>query len=341
MWLIKDREGAITIDQYKVGDFVSTDQFICKTPGRVPTGYGHESQNCHFQGGSIFNDDASGLFWVENQVSLDAKKLVMCKAWFDQWLYNQCVYRVIHYHGANGILAAEEFLVQLWGVTTRHPKTRMLALNKLFNASCIWHKLSWFMPPFIGQKEIQMISISVPLLWWNIRGGCITESRMLGRALLPWLWLPESALTMDLLHYHVWGCPVFVLEAKLQIDQKLPKWNQQACMSQFLDFQTNTTIEGQCTSFAYQLHLTPNFHLVFDDFFETVNWTGVDELSSSLSAMNYFNWILNYELSAEQELNEADNVIYQPPPTHMSGLIKLDVNKVTRIASNSAVAMMT
>jgi hypothetical protein len=134
---------------------------------------------------------------------------------------------------------------------------------------------------------------------------------------------------------------VFVLEAKLQIDQKFPKRNQQACMSQFLDFQTNTPISDQCTSFAYQLHLTPNFHLVFDDLFKTVNWTGIDELSLSLSAMNYFNWILNYELSAEQELNEADNVIYQPPPLHMSGLMKLDVNKVMRIASISAVAMTT
>ena len=101
------------MDQYKVGDFVSTDQFICKMPGCVPTGYGHESQNRRFQGGSIFNDDASGLFWVENQVSLDAKESVMCKACFEQWLYNQCVCKVIHYHGAHGIFSAEEFLVQL------------------------------------------------------------------------------------------------------------------------------------------------------------------------------------------------------------------------------------
>jgi hypothetical protein len=62
------------MDQYKVGDVVFTDQFICKMPGCVSTGYGHESQNRHFQGGSIFNDDASGLFWVKNQVSLDAKE---------------------------------------------------------------------------------------------------------------------------------------------------------------------------------------------------------------------------------------------------------------------------
>jgi hypothetical protein len=56
--------------------------------------------------------------------------------------------------------------------------------------------------------------------------------------------------------------------------------------------------------------------------------------------MNYYNWILNYKLSAEQDLNEADNVIYQPPPLHMSGLMKLDINKVTRITSNSTITLM-
>ena len=50
---LEDREGAITRDQYEVGDFVSTDQFICKTPGRLPTGYGQESQDRHFQGSTI------------------------------------------------------------------------------------------------------------------------------------------------------------------------------------------------------------------------------------------------------------------------------------------------
>jgi hypothetical protein len=59
--LLDDHEGAITRDQYNVGDFVSTDQFICKTPGRLPTGYGQESQDRRFQGGTIYSDAASGL----------------------------------------------------------------------------------------------------------------------------------------------------------------------------------------------------------------------------------------------------------------------------------------
>jgi hypothetical protein len=61
MGLLDNREGAITRDQYNVGDFVSTDQFICKTPERLATGGGRESQDCRFQGGTIFNDAASGL----------------------------------------------------------------------------------------------------------------------------------------------------------------------------------------------------------------------------------------------------------------------------------------
>jgi hypothetical protein len=96
-------------DQYNIGDFVSTDQFICKTPRCLPTGYGRESQGHCFHGGTIFNDAASRLIWVKNQVSLGANKTVTGKACFEQWLYDQCVCEVKHNHGDNGIFSAEEF----------------------------------------------------------------------------------------------------------------------------------------------------------------------------------------------------------------------------------------
>ena len=104
-------ERAITRDQYKVGDFASTDHFICKTPGRLPTGYGRESQDRHFFDSTIYNDAASGLIWVENQVSLGASEMVMGKARFEQWLWDQCVSEVKfkHYHGDNGIFSAKEY----------------------------------------------------------------------------------------------------------------------------------------------------------------------------------------------------------------------------------------
>jgi hypothetical protein len=75
----------------------------------LPTRYGRESQDHRFQGGTIYNDAASGLIWVENQVSLGANETVMGKAHFEQWLWDKCVSEVKHYHGDNGFISAEEY----------------------------------------------------------------------------------------------------------------------------------------------------------------------------------------------------------------------------------------
>jgi hypothetical protein len=76
---IPQSEGALSRDKYEVGDFVSTNQFICRTPSQLPEGYGHESADRRFQGGTIYNDAALGLIWVESQVSLGANEMVMGK----------------------------------------------------------------------------------------------------------------------------------------------------------------------------------------------------------------------------------------------------------------------
>jgi hypothetical protein len=48
----------------------------------VPEGYGRESADWHFQGGTIYNHAVSGLIWVENQVSLGANETAMGNAYF-------------------------------------------------------------------------------------------------------------------------------------------------------------------------------------------------------------------------------------------------------------------
>jgi hypothetical protein len=167
--LLEDHEGAITRDKYNVGDFVSTDQFICKTPGRLPTGYGRESQDRCYQGGTIFNDAASGLIWVENQVSLGAYETVMSKARFKQWLFDHVSVK------SNIIMVTMvSSLLKNFGMAVRKndrvnpspvlaPNTRMPVLNVLFKPSCIWHVPSWFMPPFIGRTKVLTIFLSRPL----------------------------------------------------------------------------------------------------------------------------------------------------------------------------------
>jgi hypothetical protein len=46
----------------------------------------------------------------------------------------------------------------------------------------------------------------------------------------------EQSDYWDILCCHVWGCPVYVLKAKLQNDQKLPKWNRRVPLGHFVGF---------------------------------------------------------------------------------------------------------
>jgi hypothetical protein len=107
---------------------------------------------------------------------------------------------------------------------------------------------------------------------------------------------------------------VYVLEAKLQNDQKLPKWNRRACLGQFVGF-----LDKHSSMVANVRHLTtgyisPQFHVIFDNLFETVNCTSVDDRVVESICNGLFQ--RNQELYAEDELNEAGNIIYQPPPLH-------------------------
>ncbi len=104
-----DSEGAISGNRLEVGDFMSTDQSVCRTPDRLPSGYGREGCNGRFHGGTIYNDAASGLIWVENQISLGPSETIMGKEHFEQWLYDIACIEVKHFHGNNGIFSSEEY----------------------------------------------------------------------------------------------------------------------------------------------------------------------------------------------------------------------------------------
>ena len=106
---LEEKEGDLLRDKIEVGYFVSTDKFVCKTPSRLPNGYGRESSDHHFQGGVIYNDTTSSLVWVENKVSLGSNETVMCKSRFEQWLWDQAESEVSHYHGDNFIFNTTEY----------------------------------------------------------------------------------------------------------------------------------------------------------------------------------------------------------------------------------------
>jgi hypothetical protein len=207
----------------------------------------------------------------------------MGKARFEQWLWDQCVSEVKHYHGDNGIFSAEEYHhncdekgqnQSFFGVGAQHQNARAeraiqtimyMARTFMVHASLHWTER--------GSDDLSLWSFAVKHSVWIY--NCVPNARS---GLTPLeLVTKERSDYREILRYHVWGYLVYVLEAKLQNDQKLPKWNRRARLGQFVGFSDE---HSSLVANAWHLttgYISPQFHVVFDDLFDAVTCIGVDD----------------------------------------------------------------
>jgi len=116
----------------------------------------------------------------------------------------------------------------------------------------------------------------------------------------------------DLLRTHVWGCPVYVLDPKLQDGQKIPKWNRRARQGQFLGFSDEHSSLVANVRHLISGYVSPQFHVVFDDRFHTVHGDGkADTITDTICDLL---WENDREIYAEDEHGPDGSLIYTPPP---------------------------
>ena len=103
----------------------------------------------------------------------------------------------------------------------------------------------------------------------------------------------------------------FVLEAKLKDDQKIPKRNQRSRLGKFIGFSNNhsSLVANFCN--LRNGYISPQYHLVFDDLFDTAVRTGdndpvIDNICNYLfdSSRDWY---------AEEEFEPDGQWIYLPP----------------------------
>ena len=314
----QDSEGAISRNKLEVGDFVSTDQFICSTPGRLPTGYGREGPNNGYNGGTIYNYAALGLIWVENQVSLGASETLMGKERFEQWLYDTAYTTLKHIHGDNGIFASDQYQQEcaekgqtqsFSGVGAQHQNAKAeraiqtvmyMARTFMVHASLHWSDH--------GVDDISLWPFAVKHAVWLHNRVPNRESGLTPLELVT----KQRADHLDLLRTHVWGCPAFVLEPKLQNGQKLPKWNRRSRLGQFLGYSENHSSLVANIRHLQTGYVSPQYHVVYDDLFQTVFSAG--QSTSLVDAICEELFTTSCEVYATDEYDAEDNLVYRPPP---------------------------
>jgi hypothetical protein len=300
------------------------------------TRYGRESQDRHFQGSTIYNDSASGLIWVENQVSLGANEKAMGKAHFKQWLWDQCVSKVKHYHGDNGIFSAEEYRCDcdkkgqsqsFSGVGAQHQNARaeraIQTIMYMAQTFMVHAYLNW---TDRGSDDLSLWFFAVKHSVWVYNRVPNARSGLTPLELVTKEWFDYK----DILRCHVWGCPVYVLEAKLQNDQKLPKSNMRARLGQFVGFSDEHSSLVANVWHLTTRYISPQFHVIFDDLFEPVNCTGVDDCIIESICDGLFQ---RYQELYAEDLVRPVISFTDLLPYMRFGLMKQDAATETRIVS--------
>ncbi|KAI2505113.1 hypothetical protein MHU86_9301 [Fragilaria crotonensis] len=73
-----------------------------------------------------------------------------------------------------------------------------------------------------------------------------------------------------LMDVHVWGCPVYILDKTISDGKKLPRWTPRSTRTVNLGFSDKHASSVPLVLNPKTGYITPQFHIVFDDWFATV-----------------------------------------------------------------------
>jgi hypothetical protein len=271
--------GALSKDQTKPGQRIFVDQYESRVPGRTYASRGGSS-SLKFVGGTLFYDAASGFISVQHQHSFTAAETVQSKMRFEQEALQAGV-AVDCYHTDNGVFKAREFLQELsekgqvirYGGVSAHfqngaAENGIKLVVRNARTMMLHVALRW---PGYAEQELWPMAMSHAVHLWN-------HTPKMGTGLAPIeVFTGSKSDHSYLLNAHPWGCPVYVLEPKLRDGHKLPKWEPRSKRGQYMGISASHASSVHLVRNLQTGSITPQYHLVFDDFFETVFSDGEQE----------------------------------------------------------------
>jgi len=229
-----------------------------------------------FHGGTIFADNATGCIDVRHQVSLGSSETVKSKLGFERDAYESGVV-ISSYHTDNGIFTSKEFMevvlrqdqkVRFSGVGAAHQnRIAERAIRTIVTMARTMLLHAAMHAPDLVTKELWPMAMDHAVWLCNRIPDEVTGLTPLE------LWTKSTCTpTREILsHCHVWGCPVFVLEPKLQKGGiKIPKWAPRSRQGLNMGFSKSHSSSVALIMNLSTKSISAQFHTVFDDCFSTV-----------------------------------------------------------------------
>jgi len=185
--------------------------------------------------------------------------------------------KVHSYHTDNGIYHSDEFLkelqskgqgIKMSGVSAQFQNGAAESIIKSVVQSArtmmLHANLRW---PEVADESLWPHALQYAVYLHNIMpfeesGVSPTE-----------VWSRTKSNHHDLLHTHTWGCPAYVLSPRLREGGNVPKWDPRSKRGQFVGY---SPLHASSVGMIRNLnthYVSPQFHVMYDDFFETVHST--------------------------------------------------------------------
>jgi Reverse transcriptase (RNA-dependent DNA polymerase) len=276
----KENEGTLKADKLEPGDLVFSDQYESRLPGRAFGHRGSKITSRKYCGGTLFCDAASGWMYIQHQASLNAIDTITSKLSFEREALGSGVH-VKSYRTDNGIYKSKDFAdaldakkqtIDFSGVGGHHhngvAENGIKTVVRSARTMMIHAALRW---PDCAEKDLWPMALAHAVHLHNhmpnIHSGLSPIE----------IWTKTTSSHSTLRNAHPWGCPVYVLDPTLQDGKKIPKWQPRSRRGQYLGA---SPLHASSVGLVRNLktgNISPQFHVVYDDFFETVHATDNEE----------------------------------------------------------------
>ena len=251
---------------------VSVDQMESPIPGLMAHMKGTPTKR-RYSAATIFVDHYSRLGYVHLQETLTAQDTLQAKESFERYCESFGV-KVKQYHADNGRFAENAFIndarrqgqtITYCGVNAHfqngiaEKRIRDLqdsARTMMLHATARWPKV---MSPHLWPYALRMAN--------DVQNAVPTRKD--GKSAIQVFSCTD--VKARLRHFRPLGCPVYVLQNDLQAGQQISKWHKRARVGLYLG---HSPTHARSVALVLNINtglVSPQFHVKFDEFFETVN----------------------------------------------------------------------
>ena len=270
-------KGATKRDQLIPGQRVFSDQYVSSAPGRNYNGRGQTQSSLTYKGGTVFADAASSYISIHHQMGFTATETISSKIAFEREASSVGV-SVSQYNTDNGVYTSKDFTLEL----AKHNQTSRLsgvgahhhngpaesAIKNLTRRARIFMFHAALRWPDHYDKSLWPLAMSHAVHLHNH-----TPRRQDGLCPVE-IWSSSKSNYAHLQSAHPWGCPVYVLDPRLQDGFKIPRWEPRSRRGVYMGVSPLHASTVALVLNPNTNRLSPQFHCVFDDYFETVHHKG-------------------------------------------------------------------